>query len=198
MEYQDLNDYELINYISENIEEANDIIMKKYYPLVTSLSNKMYTYVSNCGVDKGDLIQEGMLGLTNAINNFKDKKDTSFYTYAKTCIERNLISFVISSNRKKHQILNESLSYDNPDLIMDKILKDDNDPLDIMINKNEVEIIEEKIKSKLTSLESQVFELMLSGFKYKEIADILDKDIKSIDNAIQRIRMKSRAVLKNN
>ena len=81
---------------------------------------------------------------------------------------------------------------------MDKILKDDNDPLDIMINKNEVEIIEEKIKSKLTSLESQVFELMLSGFKYKEIADILDKDIKSIDNAIQRIRMKSRAVLKNN
>ena len=97
----------------------------------------MYNYASNCGIDKVDLIQEGMVGLTNAINTFKDQKDTSFYTYAKTCVERNLISFLISANRKKHQILNESVSYDNPDLRMVKILKDDNDPLDIMINKSE-------------------------------------------------------------
>lgn len=198
MEYNDFNDYELLSYISENIEEANDIILKKYYPLVTSLASKMYNYASNCGIDKVDLIQEGMVGLTNAINTFKDQKDTSFYTYAKTCVERNLISFLISANRKKHQILNESVSYDNPDLIIDKILKDDSDPLDIMINKSEEELIENKIKNKLTSFEYQVFELMLSGFKYKEIADILDKDIKSIDNAIQRIRTKSRAVLNNN
>lgn len=196
MEYQDLNDYELLSYVSENIEEANDIIMEKYYPLVTSISNKMNKYINNCGVDRVDLIQEGMIGLTNAINSFKDQKDTSFYTYARTCIERSMISFIISVNRKKHQILNESVSYDNPNLIIDKVLKDENNPLDIMINDSEIKITEEKIKSKLTTFEDQVFSLMLSGFKYKEIADILDKDSKSIDNAIQRIRTKARAVLK--
>ena len=119
MEYQDLNDYELLSYVSENIEEANDIIMEKYYPLVTSISNKMNKYINNCGVDRVDLIQEGMIGLTNAINSFKDQKDTSFYTYARTCIERSMISFIISVNRKKHQILNESVSYDNPNLIIE-------------------------------------------------------------------------------
>ena len=196
MEYQDLNDYELLSYVSENIEEANDIIMEKYYPLVTSISNKMNKYINNCGVDRVDLIQEGMIGLTNAINSFKDQKDTSFYTYARTCIERSMISFIISVNRKKHQILNESVSYDNPNLIIDKVLKDENNPLDIMINDSEIKITEEKIKSKLTTFEDQVFSLMLSGFKYKEIADILDKDSKSIDNAIQRIRTKARAVIK--
>lgn len=196
MEYQDLNDYELLSYVSENIEEANDIIMEKYYPLVTSISNKMNKYINNCGVDRVDLIQEGMIGLTNAINSFKDQKDTSFYTYARTCIERSMISFIISVNRKKHQILNESVSYDNPNLIIDKVLKDENNPLDIMINDSEIKITEEKIKNKLTTFEDQVFSLMLSGFKYKEIADILDKDSKSIDNAIQRIRTKARAVLK--
>lgn len=156
----------------------------------------MNKYINNCGVDRVDLIQEGMIGLTNAINSFKDQKDTSFYTYARTCIERSMISFIISVNRKKYQILNESVSYDNPNLIIDKVLKDENNPLDIMINDSEIKITEEKIKSKLTTFEDQVFSLMLSGFKYKEIADILDKDSKSIDNAIQRIRTKARAVLK--
>ena len=197
MEYQDLNDYELLSYVSENIEEANDIIMKKYYPLVASIANKMYKYVNNCGIEIGDLIQEGMIGLTNAMNSFKDQKEASFYTYAKTCIKRNIISFVIAANRKKYQILNESLSYDNPDLILDKILRDNSNPLDIMIDKSEINNIESKITNKLTNFENQVFQLMLSGFKYREIADILDKDTKSIDNAIQRIRNKSKAVLNN-
>ena len=197
MEYQDLNDYELLSYVSENIEEANDIIMKKYYPLVASIANKMYKYVNNCGIEIGDLLQEGMIGLTNAMNSFKDQKEASFYTYAKTCIKRNIISFVIAANRKKYQILNESLSYDNPDLILDKILRDNSNPLDIMIDKSEINNIESKITNKLTNFENQVFQLMLSGFKYREIADILDKDTKSIDNAIQRIRNKSKAVLNN-
>lgn len=198
MEYQDLNDYELLNYVAENIEEANDIIVDKYRPLVISICNKMVKYINNCGIDRNDLIQEGMVGLTSAIFHFKDQKEASFYTYANTCIKRKVISAIVTANRQKHKILNESISYDDPDLTNDKFLKDSNhDPLQIIANSDMLDNIEDKIKAKLTSLEMQVFELMISGFKYKEIADILDKDIKSIDNAIQRIRNKAKNILKN-
>lgn len=198
MEYQDLNDYELLNYVAENIEEANDIIVDKYRPLVISICNKMVKYINNCGIDRNDLIQEGMVGLTSAIYHFKDQKESSFYTYANTCIKRKIISAIVTANRQKHKILNESISYDDPDLTNDKFLKDSNhDPLQIITNSDIIDNIEDKIKAKLTSLEMQVFELMISGFKYREIADILDKDIKSIDNAIQRIRNKAKNILKN-
>lgn len=198
MEYQDLNDYELLNYVAENIEEANDIIVDKYRPLVISICNKMVKYINNCGIDRNDLIQEGMVGLTSAIYHFKDQKEASFYTYANTCIKRKIISAIVTANRQKHKILNESISYDDPDLTNDKFLKDSNhDPLQIITNSDIMDNIEDKIKAKLTSLEMQVFELMISGFKYREIADILDKDIKSIDNAIQRIRNKAKNILKN-
>lgn len=196
MEYQGLNDYELLNYVAENIEEANDIIVDKYRPLVISICNKMAKYINNCGIDRNDLIQEGMLGLTNAICYFKDQKEATFYTYATTCIKRKVISAIVTANRQKHKILNESISYDDPDLTNDKFLKDSNyDPLQIITNSDSKDNIEGRIKAKLTPLETQVFELMLSGFKYKEIADILDKDIKSIDNAIQRIRHKAKNTL---
>ena len=198
MEYQDLNDYELLNYVAENIEEANDIIVDKYRPLVISICNKMVKYINNCGIDRNDLIQEGMVGLTSAIYHFKDQKEASFYTYANTCIKRKIISAIVTANRQKHKILNESISYDDPDLTNDKFLKDSNhDPLQIITNSDIIDNIEDKIKAKLTSLEMQVFELMISGFKYREIAYILDKDIKSIDNAIQRIRNKAKNILKN-
>ena len=198
MEYQDLNDYELLNYVAENIEEANDIIVDKYRPLVISICNKMVKYINNCGIDRNDLIQEGMVGLTSAIYHFKDQKEASFYTYANTCIKRKIISAIVTANRQNHKILNESISYDDPDLTNDKFLKDSNhDPLQIITNSDIIDNIEDKIKAKLTSLEMQVFELMISGFKYREIADILDKDIKSIDNAIQRIRNKAKNILKN-
>lgn len=195
MDYQDLNDYELLNYVKENIEEANEVLFDKYMPLVNLECTDMLQYVAKCGVDRNDLIQEGLLALTNAINTYEEKKDNTFYTYAKTCIRRGLVSFVIKSNRQKHKILNESLSYDNPEGSFDKILKDNNDPLSIIIESSFQENVVDKIKSKLTNFESEVFELMLSNFKYKEIANILDKDIKSIDNAMQRIRLKAKAVI---
>ena len=195
MEYQDLNDYELLNYVKENIEEANDIMFEKYLPLVHSECNEMMKYVENCGVDKSDLIQEGLLGLTNAINTYEEQKDNTFYTYAKTCIRRMLISSIIMSKRQKHKILNESLSYDNLEKGFDRLLKDDNDPLTIIIKETYEQSIVDKIKMKLTSFENDVFDLMLASFSYKEIADILNKDKKSIDNAIQRIRIKARAII---
>ena len=150
MEY---NDYELVSYISEGNEEANNIMLEKYQPLINSISLKMLKYCGNNGIEYNDLKQEGMIGLTHAINTFSDQKNSSFYTYAKTCIERKIISAVISSNRLKHKVLNESISYDSEDNILDKTLKDDRSNPEKIITSVDIEnnLITD-VKKKLTDL----------------------------------------------
>ena len=195
MNYQDLNDYELLHYVSENIEEANDVVMNKYYPLVLSTVKKMEKYIKNCGLDENDLLQEGMVGLNDAITTFSDREDTIFYTYAKYCVERKIVSLIVMAHRKKHKILNDSLSYDDPTLSYDKLVKDNlNDPLNLIIAKDSKYKIENSIRKKLTEMEEEVFDLMISGVSAKEIAEILNKDYKQVDNAIQRIRNKAKTI----
>lgn len=204
MNYKDYNDYELVSYVKENNEEANNIIFEKYRPLIIKAATKMINYSSNSGLEINDLIQEGMLGLNTAINSFDQDEEASFYTYAKMCIERKMISTVIGARRQKHKILNESLSLeiytDNDEVtFIDKLVADNSYNPENMIVESETEgILVKKILDVLTPFEQQVFDLKISGFKYKEIADILDKDAKSIDNALNRIKTKIKDILKNN
>ena len=194
MQYKDYNDYELLNYISENNEEANEILFEKYKPLVISFSNKMYKYCHNKGLEINDLIQEGMLGLNLALKNYNQDKEASFYTYAKKCIERKIISLVISTCRLKHKALNDSISFEmklNEDDTFEKLIEDNSyNPEEMIINLERENEIIEKAHTILTDLERQVFDLKISGFNYKEIATILDKSPKTIDNAIQRLKSK--------
>lgn len=199
MDYSNYNDYELLNYVFEGNEDANNIILKKYEPLVNSIATKMMKYCSNSGLEKSDLVQEGLIGLNHALVHFQEQKNTTFYTFAKTCIERKMISTIIGSKRLKHKILNESLSYDDEDNFVERIFKDEKNNPELIVTDIDIENeLINKIKDSLTDLESQVFELMLSNFTYKEIADILDKDIKSVDNTIQRIKTKVKKILKEN
>lgn len=196
MNYKDYNDFELIGYIRENSEEANEILFQKYKPMIVAFATKMINYSPNLGLEINDLIQEGMLGLNTAINAFDENDETSFYTYAKTCIERRIISTIIAAKRQKHKILNESMSlevYTDEDnsTIVDALVADNSyNPENIIVQIESEHKLLEKIVSQLTSLEQQVFELKINGFKYKEIADILDKEPKVIDNALNRIKTK--------
>lgn len=195
MDYKDLNDYELISYVYENNEEANNILIKKYEPLIKSIANRMLKCCSYSGLELNDLVQEGMIGLNHAISYFNEQKDITFYTFAKKCVERRLISVIVASKRLKHKVLNESISFDSDDenYSFEGILKDDsNNPEDIVIKTDEFDDLIIKVKDKLTDFEQQVFELMISYFSYSEIAQILDKDKKQIDNAIQRVKAKVR------
>lgn len=202
MNYKDYNDYELISYIQENNEDASTILFEKYKPLIVTIATKMISYSPNSGLEVNDLIQEGLLGLNMAINSFNDKEEASFYTYARTCIERKMISAVIATQRQKHKILNESLSLeiydDNNEVVsLDNFVADNSYNPENIIVENEIEnSLLEQIKDCLTPLEQRVFELKKSGFKYKEIADILDKEPKSIDNALNRIKNKIKFILK--
>lgn len=196
MEYKDFNDYELLSYIKEGNEEANNILIKKYEPLINKIATKMLSYCKNNGLDKSDLIQEGMIGLNHAIDRYQEQENILFYTYAKTCIERKIISVVISSNRNKNKILNESISYDDEEHLLLKFIKDSNpNPEETVIGIEKEKNLLSKIEDNLTDLEQQVFELLISGFKYKEIAEILEKDEKSIDNAIQRLKAKIKKII---
>ena len=198
MDYADLNDYELISYINENSEEANNIILKKYEPLINSIVNRMMKYCPYLGLEKSDLVQEGLIGLNHAIGYFNEQKDITFYTYAKTCIERRLISVIISAKRLKHKSLNESISFDSEtEGTLDFFLKDEStNPEKIVLNEEINNELIELVEKRLTDFEKQVFDLMLSYFTYKEIAEMLDKEPKQIDNAIQRIKIKVKDALK--
>ena len=200
---KEYSDYELVSYVSENNEEANQILFEKYKPLIVATAKKFHKYCHHNGIEINDLIQEGYLGFNLAINNFNEQKDTTFYTYSTKCIERKMISLIIASSRQKHKFLNESVSFELyndeeqytelQNLLSDNSYNPENIFLD---NENQMNLIS-KIKDKLTEFEQQVFELKISNFNYKEIAELLEKEPKAIDNAIQRIRAKAKNTIQN-
>ena len=196
MDYKNFNDYELVNYVADGNEDANNILIKKYEPLIAKIATKMLPYCKGSGIDINDLIQEGMIGLNHAIDKYIEMKDVTFYTYARACIQRKIISVVIGCNRQKNKILNESISLDDEDNLLIKILSDGKNPEQILIDTESSDALYNKIKKSLAPNEIEVFELLLNGFKYKEIAEILDRDVKSIDNTLQRIRTKVKNILK--
>ena len=193
--YDKYNDYELLSYISECNEDATDILLKKYEPLIISTAKKMLKGMENFGLDINDLIQEGRLGLLNASETFIESKDTLFYTYAKTCIERKMYDLVKSTRRVKYKILNESISIDIDDKgeykALDYLLKDETEnPEQLLLNEEEKKELKNIINSKLNDFEIQVLELKLKGFENKEISEMLVCDYKKIDNTLQRIKQK--------
>lgn len=197
MNYKDFNDYELLDHIYSCNEDANEIMIYKYRPLTISLAKKLIKYC-NGGIDLNDLIQEGLVGLNEAINSFRDDKETNFGTYAKLCIERRMYSLVKSTRTYKNKILNESISLeDEEETNIDRFLVDNTTNPSEMVEENDYqEKILIELNKQLTDLEKQVFELKKNYFSYKEIAEILDKDPKVIDNTIQRIKTKLKKILK--
>lgn len=199
MNYRDYNDYELLSYVSEKNEEASEVLFEKYRPLILATANRLFCYCKNTGLELNDLVQEGMLGLNMAMNSYSDTKDTTFYTYAKTCIERKIITQVVASRRLKHKVLNDSLSLEmdenNYDYVFDKNLTDNSyNPEEVLFNYEKEKDLVKEASDLLTDFETQVFELKINGFDYKEIAEILDKDVKAIDNALQRIKIKLKRI----
>lgn len=197
MNYKEFNDYELLDHIHSCNEDANEIMIYKYRPLTVNLAKKLIKYC-NGGIDLNDLIQEGLVGLNEAINSFREDKETNFGTYAKLCIERRMYSLVKSTRTYKNKILNESISLeDEEENNIDRFLVDNRTNPSEMVAENDYhEKVLIELNNQLTDLEKQVFELKKNDFNYKEIAEILDKDPKVIDNTIQRIKTKLKKIFK--
>lgn len=204
MDYTELNDYELVSLAQEKNEEAINLLHEKYKPLIHKKCKKIYKYVSKKGIELSDLIQECMIGFEEAINNFNQDDNVTFYTFCNVCMDRQLRSEITKLNREKHKILNEAIPFESINEqgeiinLADFLGSDETNPeTDFLIHENIKELLI-KVKEELTDLEECVFDLRLQEFEYREIADILDKEPKAIDNALQRIKTKIKKILESN
>lgn len=191
MSYKNFSDEELIEMLRSGDAEIADYIMEKYKPLVRKKTNAMYLI----GGETEDLIQEGMIGLFKAVRDFNPEKEANFFSFAELCINRQLYSALEASNRKKHIPLNTYISFSNQDgsdgVSLEQVLTDESaSPEQMMIEQEGREEFFQRLQEKLSPMEKKVLYLYLEGNSYTQIAELMEKAPKSIDNSLQRIRGK--------
>ena len=198
LDYNNMSDEEVIDIAKTGNKQALDYLINKYKDLVNLRVNKYYII----GAEKEDIIQEGLIGLFKAIKSYKPGMQNSFRTFASICIERQLITAIKTSNRQKHMPLNSYLSlnmnaYDSEQSDSDTTLLEIynnatvEDPLETLTKKEYYNHIENAIENALSDFEKKVLFRYIKGESYNKIAEELDTPVKSIDNAIQRIRKKA-------
>lgn len=195
-EYNNLDDNEVITKIKQGDKKALNYLLDKYTDVVSMKAGKYFIV----GAEKEDIIQEGLIGLFKAIKSFNPEKQSSFKTFANLCIERQLQTAIKSSMRQKHMPLNSYLSlnisaYDeSEDTSLLEVFETENtaeDPLDIVTKKEYYNFVEDRIEETLSDFEKQVLHRYTNGESYTQIAERLNAPVKSVDNAIQRIRKKT-------
>ncbi|MFJ8460083.1 RNA polymerase sporulation sigma factor SigH [Lysinibacillus xylanilyticus] len=193
-DFERFNDEELIEMVHQGNTDALDYLITKYRLLVRAKARSYFLI----GADKEDIVQEGMIGLYKAIRDFKGDKLASFRAFAELCITRQIITAIKTATRQKHIPLNSYVSLDKPifDEESDRTLMDVltgaimDDPEELMIHREEFGYLEEKMSEILSELELQVLALYLDGQSYHEISEKLNRHVKSIDNALQRVKRK--------
>lgn len=195
--YKDFSDEEIISQIKDGNEQALSYLLNKYKELVNIKVSKYFII----GAEREDIMQEGMIGLFKAIKNYDGQKQNAFKTFANMCIERQLITAIKASTRQKHIPLNSYLSlntsaYDNgnddsAELIDTFNSKTIEDPLETIMKQEYYTEIQTSIDKSLSKFEKQVLDRFIKGESYVVIAQRLDAPVKSVDNAIQRIRKKA-------
>ena len=196
--YENISDEELISRLRDGEEDIIDYIIEKYKGLVKQKAKSMYLL----GADHDDLLQEGTIGLYKAVRDYDFGRDASFFTFAELCITRQLYTAVQASQRKKHSFLNGYVSLyekqgeqdENQTELLQVLSSDTKDPEELTIDRENLEQFELAIEQEMSTFEKQVMELILIGMKYTEIARVLGKTDKAIDNAIQRIRTKVKRI----
>ena len=202
--FNDMTDEQIAEFARDNSKEALDFLLDKYKELVYMKSSKYFII----GAEKDDIFQEGMIGLYKAIQDFRGDKQNSFKSFANMCIERQLITAIKTSNRQKHMPLNSYLSlntssYEDDDE-NEKVLLDvlnnkmAEDPLDTLTKKEYYSSVENAIDKSLSGFEKQVLRKFIKGDSYIKIAEELEAPVKSVDNAIQKIRKKALKNIVNN
>lgn len=194
MPYEAFSDEELIEKLRQGENDITDYILEKYKPLVRKKTNAMYLI----GGETEDLIQEGMIGLFKAIRDYRADKDASFYHFAELCINRQLYSALEASNRKKHQPLNSYISLSDQEqqgaVAAEFLVDRERTPEQMVIEQELWEEYKKRLEQNLSKMENKVLQYYLDGNHYIQIAEIMGKSPKSIDNALQRIRQKIRQI----
>nr|WP_163971927.1 RNA polymerase sporulation sigma factor SigH [Oceanobacillus halotolerans] len=197
-----LEDDEILKHIHQGNSHALDFLIQKYRNFVRA---KAHTYFL-IGADKEDIIQEGMIGLYKAIRDYDEEKQSSFKAFAELCITRQIITAIKTATRQKHMPLNSYISLDKPiyDEESDRTLLDviagskAIDPQELLLNREKHGDMEDKLSELLSELEKKVLHLYLDGRSYQEISADLKRHVKSIDNALQRVKRKLEQLIEAN
>ena len=192
--YADMTDEEVVLLCRDGDSVAVEFLLNKYKNFVRSKARSYFLI----GADHEDTVQEGMIGLYKAIRDFRPEKLSSFRAFAELCITRQIITAIKTATRQKHIPLNSYVSLNKPlyDDESDRTLMDvcaeghSANPEEMLISQEDLAGIHRRIDEVLSSLEQEVLAAYLAGKSYQEIADNLGRHVKSIDNALQRVKRK--------
>ena len=192
---EEMEDIALVERVRGGDDRCLEVLLGRYRNFARSKARSFFL----AGSDKEDVVQEGMIGLFKAIRDFDLEQETPFRAFAELCISRQILTAIKTANRNKHQPLNSSVSLDAPvygDEVGERSVGDNimapvtSDPAEMVISAEEIEAIRDSMKESLTDLEGDVLRLYMDGKSYEEIAGALGNHVKSIDNALQRIKRK--------
>jgi RNA polymerase sporulation-specific sigma factor len=195
LELDRLEDAELVEQTRYGDERAIEVLLGRYRSFARSKARSYFL----AGSDREDVVQEGMIGLFKAIRDFDLNQETPFRAFAELCISRQILTAIKSANRHKHQPLNSSVSLDAPAYnddetasVADNLMAPvrTSDPAELVVSAEEIEALRTTMSRNLTELEGEVLTLYMDGKSYEEIAGTLGNHVKSIDNALQRIKRK--------
>ena len=194
--YECMTDEQLIQRLRDGDKAITDYIMEKYKNLVRKEANAMYLL----GGENDDLIQEGMIGLFKAVQDYSPEHEASFFSFAKLCVTRQMYSAIEASKRKKHSPLNSYISLYEKDgeksaLIETMEAEGETNPEELFVSQEYAKLLESRLEEELSDLENRVLYLHLLGTDYKTIARLIDKSPKTVDNALQRIKAKTAKIL---
>ena len=194
--YKNAKDEELVLMAQNGDDAAQDYLLDKYKSLVRAKSRAYFLI----GADSEDIIQEGMIGLYKAVRDYNEEKNASFRSFAELCVNRQMITAIKAATRQKHQPLNSYVSLNKPvyeeeseQTYMDFLQSSSGSLLNpevLLIGQENKSFLENQMVKNLSSFETRVLVLYLQGRSYFEIANVLDKPEKSIDNALQRVKKK--------
>ena len=196
-----MTDEQLISRLRGGEKPIMDFLMEKYKGLVRQKAKAMYLW----GGENDDLIQEGMIGLFKAVEDYEPDAGASFYSFAELCISRQMYTAIKASQRKKHLPLNSYVSLytsgkreDGKEALpLAETIEAgaESNPEELLLNTEYANAFEEELKDQLSKLENRVLYLHLMGMDYLKIAEVMDKSPKAIDNALKRIKGKARHIL---
>lgn len=191
-----LNDDQLMERLRNGDDSVQEYLLEKYKSLVKTEAKKLYIL----GGDNDDLIQEGMIGLLKAIRTYKVDSEASFHTFARICIDSQMYSAIKASNRQKHLPLNSYIPIGSEGEEIDAghlnsgMSDNITDPETLYLHREYSESFSKELLSLLSDMEKEVLLKHISGLHYKEIAEIMSKEPKAIDNTLQRARLKAKKI----
>lgn len=194
IDYAAMEDEEVLTYVHAGCKRGMEHLIEKYKPLVRAKARSYFLV----GADREDIVQEGMIGLFKAVRDYKDEKSIPFRVFAEMCITRQIITAVKTATRQKHIPLNSYVSLnrkvfdEESEKFLIEVIQEVSiaNPEELFINKEQFTVIESRVMELLSPFEKEVLAKYLAGVTYQDIAKQLNKPVKSIDNALQRLKKK--------